>query len=133
MTPANGLSDTDPQKLFEHVVEVLDGLSPVYIHMIEGATGGPRDIVPGFDFEALHKRFRGTWLVNNGYDLPSAAKAVDQHEADLVAFGKLFVSNPDLVARLKAGAKLNELDRDRLYGGGAQGYTDYPALAKVAS
>jgi N-ethylmaleimide reductase len=128
VTPANGLSDSDPQKLFEHVVEVLDGLKPVYIHIIEGATGGPRDIVPDFDFEALHKRFHGTWLVNNGYDLPSAAKAVDEHKADLVAFGKLFISNPDLVARLKAGAPLNELDRDRLYGGDAKGYTDYPAF-----
>jgi N-ethylmaleimide reductase len=128
VTPAGDLSDSDPQKLFEHAVEVLDSLKPVYIHMIEGATGGPRDIAPDFDFEALHRRFHGTWLVNNGYDLPTATKAVEEHKADLVAFGKLFISNPDLVARLKSGAPLNDLDRDRLYGGGAQGYTDYPAL-----
>lgn len=133
VTPAGDLSDSDPQKLFEHVVDVLNALKPVYIHLIEGATGGPRDIVPDFDFEALHKRFGGTWLVNNGYDLPSAAKAIEEHKADLVAFGKLFISNPDLVARLKAGAPLNELDRDRLYGGGAQGYTDYPALENVGA
>ena len=54
---------------------------------------------------------------------------LDANEADLIAFGKPFISNPDLVERLKTGAPLNELDKATMYGGGAKGYTDYPTLA----
>jgi len=128
VTPASDMSDSDPQPLFNHVVDVLDALSPAYIHMIEGATGGPRDIVPDFDFDALRKRFRGTWMVNNGYDRALAVEVVAAGKADLVAFGKPFISSPDAVERLKRDVDFNELDRDHLYGGGEQGYTDYPAL-----
>ncbi|MDR6954354.1 N-ethylmaleimide reductase [Ancylobacter sp. 3268] len=128
VTPANGLTDSDPAALFSHVVNVLEKLGPVYVHMIEGATGGPRDIVPGFDFEALHKRFSGTWMVNNGYDKALAEQVVAAGKADLVAFGKPFISSPDAVERLKRNAPFNDLDRDHLYGGGEKGYTDYPTL-----
>ncbi|MFK8250781.1 alkene reductase [Ancylobacter terrae] len=131
VTPANGLSDSNPQALFNHVVDVLNELGVVYIHVIEGATGGPRDIAPDFDFEALHKRYSGTWMVNNGYDKTLAEKAVASHAADLVAFGKPFVSSPDVVERLRRGAPFNEVDRDHLYGGGAKGYVDYPTLDAV--
>ncbi|MBS7546041.1 alkene reductase [Ancylobacter oerskovii] len=128
VTPANGLTDSDPAALFAHVVDVLEKLAPVYVHLIEGATGGPRDIVPGFDFEALHKRFSGTWMVNNGYDKALAEQVVASGKADLVAFGKPFISSPDAVERLKRDLPFNELDRDHLYGGGEKGYTDYPTL-----
>ncbi len=128
VTPANDLTDSDPQALFSHVVDVLETLKPVYVHMIEGATGGPRDIVPGFDFAALRQRFTGTWMVNNGYDRAMAETAIASGAADLVAFGKPFISTPDLVERLRRDAPLNELDAAHLYGGGAQGYTDYPTL-----
>ncbi|QFR32757.1 alkene reductase [Ancylobacter sp. TS-1] len=128
VTPANDLSDSNPQALFNHVMDVVESFRPVYVHMIEGATGGPRDIVPDFDFEALRKRFSGTWMVNNGYDKAMAEAAVASGKADLVAFGKAFVSSPDAVERLRRDAAFNELDRDTLYGGGAKGYTDYPAL-----
>jgi N-ethylmaleimide reductase len=67
-------------------------------------------------------------MVNNGYDRPLAEEAVKEGD-DLVAFGKPFISNPDLVRRLREHAPLNELDKATLYGGGAKGYTDYPALA----
>lgn len=133
VTPANDLSDSHPQALFAHVMDVVESFHPVYVHMIEGATGGPRDIVPGFDFEALHKRYSGTWMVNNGYDKAMAEAAVANGKADLVAFGKAFVSSPDAVERLRRGAAFNEVDRDHLYGGGAKGYTDYPTLASVGA
>jgi len=129
VTPANGISDSDPQPLFEHLVERLDALNLVYMHVIEGATGGPRDIAP-FDYDSLRKRFRGTYMANNGYTRDMAEAAIAEGRADMVAFGRPFIANPDLVARLKAGAPLAELDRDTLYGGGAKGYTDYPALAE---
>jgi N-ethylmaleimide reductase len=67
-------------------------------------------------------------MVNNGYGKALAEDAVAGGAADLVAFGKLYIANPDLVERLRTGAELNEPDRATFYGGGAKGYTDYPAL-----
>jgi N-ethylmaleimide reductase len=128
VTPANDVSDSNPQPLFNHIVDRLDALKLVYIHVIEGATGGPRDIAP-FDYTSLRKRFSGTYIGNNGYDLALAEKVLVANEADLIAFGKLFISNPDLVERLMRGADLNTPDKATFYGGGAKGYTDYPALA----
>lgn len=132
VSPANGISDSAPQPLFNHVVEELEKRHPVYIHVVEGATGGPRDVAPDFSFEELRKRYTGTWMVNNGYDLNLATKVVAEHKADLVAFGRPFISNPDLVERLRRNAPLNEIDRDTLYGGGAKGYLDYPTLDSAA-
>ena len=98
-----------------------------------GATGGPRDIAP-FDYASLRKRFSRAYMANNGYDLALANKQLDAGAADLIAFGKPFISNPDLVERLKQGAPLNEWDKNTFYGGGAKGYTDYPTLgAKQAA
>lgn len=133
VTPANGLTDSDPAALFAHVMDVLEAIKPVYVHIIEGATGGPRDIVPGFDFEALHKRYSGTWMVNNGYDKAMANEVVASGKADLVAFGKAFISSPDTVERLRRGVPFNELDQAHLYGGGATGYIDYPTLDEKAA
>jgi len=128
VTPANDVSDSNPQPLFEHIVDQLNALKLIYIHVIEGATGGARDNA-AFDYGSLRKRFSGTYIANNGYDLALANKVLDANAADLIAFGKPFISNPDLVERLKQGAPLNEADRATFYGGGAKGYTDYPALA----
>jgi N-ethylmaleimide reductase len=131
VTPANDVSDSNPQPLFEYIVEGLNALKLVYIHVIEGATGGPRDIAP-FDYGALRKRFSGAYMANNGYDFDLASKVLAAGEADLIAFGKPFISNPDLVERLQRGAPLNAWDKTTFYGGGAKGYTDYPALSETA-
>ncbi|QDY71277.1 alkene reductase [Qingshengfaniella alkalisoli] len=131
VTPANGISDSDPQALFNYIVAELDKLSPVYLHVIEGATGGPRNIA-AFDYAALRKLFNGTYMANNGYDRDMAATALETGAADLVSFGHDYVANPDLVERLKSGAPLAELDRGTLYGGDARGYTDYPTLQQSA-
>jgi N-ethylmaleimide reductase len=95
--------------------------------VIEGATGGPRDIAP-FDYEALRRRFHGKWMVNNGYTEKMAEAVVSSGLADLVAFGRPFIANPDLVKRLRIGAPLNAINAATLYGGGAEGYTDYRTL-----
>ncbi len=129
VTPANDVSDSNPQPLFDHIVDQLNALKLTYIHVIEGATGGPRDVAP-FDYASLRKRFKQTYMANNGYDLALANTMLDSGAADLIAFGKPFISNPDLVERLKSGAPLNEWDKNTFYGGGAKGYTDYPALGK---
>ena len=133
VTPANDISDSNPQPLFDYIVGQLDALKLVYIHVIEGATGGPRDIAP-FDYASLRKRFSGAYIANNGYDFELASKVLAAGAADMIAFGKPFISNPDLVKRLKRGAPLNDWDKATFYGGGAKGYTDYPTLgAKQAA
>jgi len=132
VTPANDVSDSNPQPLFDYIVDGLNAEKLVYLHVIEGATGGPRDNAP-FDYASLRKRFSGAYIANNGYDLALANKVLAANEADLIAFGKPFISNPDLVERLKRGAPLNAPDKATFYGGGAKGYTDYRTLALDAA
>jgi N-ethylmaleimide reductase len=137
VTPANDAhQDSDAQGLYNHVVEQLAVLKLAFIHVIEGATGGPRDVAP-FDFAALRSRYKlgnenGAWIVNNGYTRALAIAAIANGAADLVAFGRPFISNPDLVHRLRIDAPLAPLIPATLYGGGAEGYTDYPALELAA-
>ena len=130
VTPANDVSDSDPQPLFDYIVDHLNAQKLAYIHVIEGATGGPRDIAP-FDYGSLRRRFKGAYIANNGYDFELATKVLAANEADLIAFGKPFIANPDLVERLKRGAPLNAPDKATFYGGGAKGYTDYPVLGEA--
>jgi N-ethylmaleimide reductase len=138
VTPANDAAqDSDAAALYGHVVDRLAPMKLAYLHLIEGATGGPRDAVP-FDFEALRQRFKkvhpaGAWMVNNAYDRAMALDVVARGAADLVAFGKAFIANPDLVRRLREDAPLNAAQRETFYGGGAAGYTDYPALETSAA
>jgi len=127
VTPSNDVSDSNPQPLFDHIADQLNALKLTYIHVIEGATGGPRDIAP-FDYGSLRKRFSRAYVANNGYDFELATKVLEAGAADLIAFGKPFISNPDLVERLEKGAPLNAADKATFYGGGAKGYTDYPTL-----
>jgi N-ethylmaleimide reductase len=128
VTPANDARDSNPQPLFERAVERLEAIGGLaFIHVIEGATGGPRDNI-AFDYAALKARFSGPWLVNNGYDKALATQVLSEGKADAVAFGRPFIANPDLVARLRHDAPLAKFDQDTLYGGGAKGYTDYPPL-----
>jgi N-ethylmaleimide reductase len=127
VTPANAIDEVDPAAVYVPLVAELDALGLAYVHVIEGATGGPRDL-KGFDFGALRRAFRGAWMVNNGYDRALADAVLASGDADLIAFGRPFIANPDLVERLRRGAPLNAVDPATLYGGGAAGYTDYPAL-----
>ena len=128
---ANGITDSNPQPLFEHVVERLNRFNLAYLHMVEGQTGGPRELKEGESIEALRKRFDGVYIANNNYTREMAIEAVESGKADMVAFGRPFIANPDLVERLAKDAPLNEVDRDTLYGGGEAGYTDYPFLKEV--
>ncbi|MCZ8081150.1 MAG: alkene reductase [Rhodobacteraceae bacterium] len=127
VSPANGVPCSDPQPQFDYIVDHLSKLGLVYLHVVEGATGGPRDVAP-FDFAGLRRRFAGTYIANNSYDLDLATAHLASGEADLFAFGRSFIANPDLVARMQTGAALATLNPATLYGGGAEGYTDYPAL-----
>ena len=131
VSTAGDSHDSDPQPLFDHVVDRLSPLRLAYVHVVEGETGGPRDSLP-FDYAALRDRFEGIWMVNNGYDRQMAINAVASGRADLVSFGRLFLANPDLVRRLKENAAMNPLmEPSTFYGGGSHGYTDYPTLDQV--
>ncbi|WP_416048378.1 alkene reductase [Cupriavidus basilensis] len=132
VSPANAISCSDPQPQYDYIAEQLSALGIVYLHVVEGATGGPRDVAP-FDYDALRSRFKQTYLANNGYDLALASARLAEGKADLFAFGRPFISNPDLVERLKSGAPLAALNPATLYGGGADGYTDYPTLAEASA
>ena len=135
VTPANGIDDADPQSLFTYLAHQLAPLGLAYIHVIEGATGGPREVEGRpFDYEAFKAEYlraggKAAWMVNNGYDRALAEQAVASGQADIVAFGRPYIANPDLVERLRSGAALNEGDNSTYYGGGEKGYTDYPTLA----
>jgi N-ethylmaleimide reductase len=130
VTPANDAGqDSDPTALFSYVVKELSKLGFAFIHIIEGATGGARDFAP-FDYDALRQLWSGRWIVNNGYTRQLAIQAVETGKADAVAFGKFFISNPDLGRRLREDLPLAQLNQSTMYGGGAEGYTDYPALAE---
>ena len=138
VTPANDADDAAPQPLFDYVVRQLALLDLAFIHIIEGATGGARELPERpFDYAALKSAYRaaggkGAWMVNNGYDKSLAEQAVN-NGADLVAFGKPFIANPDLVARLNSNAALNKPDPATFYGGGAKGYIDYPRMEDAAA
>lgn len=125
--------DSNPQALYNHVVEQLAPFKLAYLHVIEGETGGARAPAdaPSFDYAAMRSRWPGPWMINNAYTRDDALEAIASGKADLVAFGRPFISNPDLVQRLHANASLNELRADKLFGGGAEGYIDYLAMGNI--
>ncbi len=87
----------------------------------------------GFDFAALRALFGGAWMVNNGYTREMAIDALASGYADLVAFGRPYIANPDLAERLRLDAALNEPDPATFYAGDARGYTDYPTLETASA
>jgi N-ethylmaleimide reductase len=131
VTPSNDIQDSNPQAIFGYLVEELNKRGIAFIHFVEGATGGARDL-PGFDFAWARKTFKGTYIANNGYDRQMALDAVASNAADAVAFGRLYIANPDLVQRLKLGAPLNVPNPKTFYTFGEEGYIDYPGLDKAA-
>lgn len=131
VTPSNDITDSNPQAVFGYLVEELNKRGIAFIHFVEGATGGARDL-PGFDFAWARKTFKGAYIANNGYTRDMAIEAVESGHADAVAFGRLFIANPDLVQRLRRNAQLNVPNPQTFYSPGPVGYIDYPALDEAA-
>jgi N-ethylmaleimide reductase len=127
------IADSDPMATFGRAIEGLSDLGLGFLHMVEGQTGGTRELPPGADIQALRRRFKGSYIANNGYDRKVAIEAVESGRADLIAFGRPFIANPDLVDRLRFDAPLNTPDQTTFYGGDSRGYTDYPTLGKAAA
>lgn len=128
VSPANDIADSDPMGTFSYVVKELNKFGLAYIHCVEGVTIGPREIPANFSFSTLRSLFNGSYIANNGYDLQLALKARRENLADFICFGRPFIANPDLVQRLRVGAKLQEAPKETWYGGGDKGYTDWPTL-----
>lgn len=133
LTKFADIADSDPEPLYQSLVAQLNAFNLAYLHVVEGDTGGERHPTGGFDLQKLRRAFNGVFMANNGYTLQLAEEARANNLADLICFGRPFISNPDLVERLRAGAPLTPLDPATLYAGEAKGYTDYPALTANAA
>ncbi|MHA3977327.1 alkene reductase [Halovulum sp. GXIMD14794] len=123
MTP-----DDNPMETYSYLIPRLGRYNLAYLHMIEGQAVDDPSLPDGQSHEVLKALWNGVYMVNNAYDAQRARDVVDSGKADLVSFGRPFISNPDLVTRLEKNAELALPDRDTMYGGGAEGYTDYPKL-----
>lgn len=118
------MQDSDPQALFGYVAEQLNERKLAFIFVRE-ALDTPQRILP-----LIRKTFSGVVIANDGLTREAAEQLLTDGEADAVSFGRVYISNPDLVERLRRGAPLNELNSNTIYSPGAEGYTDYPALAE---
>ena len=127
----NDITDSDPLDTFAVAMSRANDAGLGYVHLVEGETGGARTFPRGA-LVSLRANFSGAHMANNAYTREMAIDAVQSDEADLIAFGALFIANPDLVARLKQDAPLNDPDPQTFYGGDARGYTDYPTLGEAA-
>jgi len=119
----NSMSDSAPQAHFEYIFEQLSRRGLAYVHVLEGDMMTKEKAV---DYGALRSKYDGVYIANNGYDLNRAQAVLNQGDADLVAFGIPFLANPDLVHRYRENLPLNDHDQTTFYGGGEEGYIDYP-------
>lgn len=122
----NSMQDSDAQNSFNYVTAMLNGFKLAYLHVLEG------DMMTkqcSLDYQQFKQRFEGPYMANCGYDYAKAQAAIGNGTADFVSFGALFISNPDLPARFRAGAELAVPDQATFYGGDEKGYTDYPTMS----
>jgi N-ethylmaleimide reductase len=125
----NGMSDSDPVRLFTQVARAMNDYKLAYLHTAEAIRPGrlfnpdiPR-VTP-----RIREVYQGTLITNGSHDKTSAAESIRNGDADAIAFGQLFISNPDLPLRFQLDDSLNEPNPDTFYSPGAHGYTDYPAI-----
>ena len=129
----NDIADSDPQGLFAYLINALNPLNLSYLHLIEprATSAGGSDqleVDAPRTGKLFRKLFAGKVVLAGGFDQASAEKAIEDGEADAIAFGRLFIANPDLPKRFATHAALNPYDRATFYGGNEKGYTDYLAL-----
>lgn len=121
----NEMSDSDPLNTFATLAHALSELDLAYIHVVEAFGDGERDEASA---AAVRNVFDGVYIANGGYTGETGAQRIAEGKADAIAYGTLFISNPDLPHRLRKDAPLAEADPSTFYGGGAEGYIDYPTL-----
>lgn len=134
LNPFNDMQDSDPERTFVHAAGRLGELGIAYLHVVEpdadaASHDGPEHpVVTG-----MREAFGGTVMLNGGYDREAGNRAVEAGRADLVSYARLFLANPDLPRRFAGDLPLNEPDPDTFYGGGEEGYIDYPAWEETPS
>ncbi len=119
----NAMKDSHPQALFSYLVEQLNPFGVGYLHVVEHF--GEEQQPSGFDFQMLRKAFNGIYIANGGYTAEKAEESLKNGHSDLISFGSLYISNPDLPQRFQQGVPLTLADQSTFYGGDAAGYTDY--------
>lgn len=129
LTTLNGCVDADPETTYTAAAKLLGEIGVVYVHIAEADWEQAPDMSVSFK-QKLRKAFPGALIYAGKYTADRARAALNEDLADLIAFGRLFIANPDLPERLRINAPLNSHDRDTLFGGGAHGFTDYPSLAQ---
>jgi len=125
----NDMTDSVPEALFVYVLEQLNPFNLAYLHVVDALESDIRHGANVVDLAILRAAYHGTLIVCGGYDYERANETIAKGLADAVAFGVLYIANPDLVERFAGNAPLNEADASTFYGGEAKGYTDYPTLA----
>ena len=131
----NGMGDSNPRALFDHVARELNRFGLAYLHIIEPRVKGNIVVAEGqapVAAEHLRTIFKGRIIAAGGFEPDTAEAVVDKGDADLVAFGRHFISNPDLPERIRKGLPLSPYDRDTFYTFEAHGYTDYASYGAIA-
>jgi N-ethylmaleimide reductase len=126
----NSMYDSNPEALFSYVANALDLFGLAYLHIVEPRADGNVTLGRASGFPASYFRpiFHGTIITAGGYDRESGNAVLAAGDADLTAYGRLYIANPDLPKRFALNAPLNTPDRSTFYGGNERGYTDYPAF-----
>jgi len=124
----NDMCDSDPQATFGYVARRLATLKLAYLHLIEPSQPCGEHPMPCLSARFFRPLYPGTLIVAGGYTRERANEVLKAGLADLVAFGQLYLANPDLAERFRHRGPLNTPNPDTFYGGGAEGYIDYPAL-----
>ena len=129
-----GSSDSDPQALYTAAAKAISGRGVAYLHVVRpnDHTGDGNGKEEGNKIlDQMHNEFDGAFIANGEFTPDEAAQWVEDKRADAVAFGRLYLANPDLPERIARGASFNDPDQDSFYGGGYEGYTDYESLQKT--
>jgi N-ethylmaleimide reductase len=131
----NDISDDHPEATFGYIAKRLSDYGFAYLHIVNPAmeqmqNGKEPDSRALSMVELIRKRYKGTLIMAGGFQADTAARWLREGKADLIAFGRSFIANPDLPERLRLGGPFNIDDPTTYYGGGEKGYTDYPSLAQ---
>lgn len=128
LQPFNDMTDSDPKATFSYVVQALNQFNLAYLHVTEMGAEAPGAAGSAFDLTTLRPLWNGHYMTNSEYTFETGNAAIQNNDADLISFGKLLISNPDLVERFATNAPLNDFDSSTFYGGDEHGYTDYPFM-----
>ncbi len=121
------MADAEAEPMAYYLADAFSERGLAYLHVAEPDWAGGPPLTAAFR-AGLRQRFTGALVYCGGYTQSSGAARVGEGSADAIAFGRPFIANPDLVERFRRGSPLNEPNPATFYGGGAEGYTDYPAL-----